>query len=34
MSISITDMTPSVSEIEFAKIRDAYGKVIVFKGWR
>lgn len=34
MSINITDITPSVSTLEFAKIQDVYGKVIVIKGWR
>ena len=34
MIINITDMTPSASRLEFAKIEDIYGDTLVVRGWR
>ena len=33
MTIKITDTTPEVSKLEFAKIEDIYGDTLVVRGW-
>lgn len=34
MKITIRDLTPTKSALEFAKFNDIYGAVMIIKGWR
>lgn len=34
MKITIRDLTPTKSTLEFAKFDDIYGAVMIMRGWR
>lgn len=34
MNITIKDLTPKTSKLEFINFEDVFGKVLLTKGWR